>query len=94
MQVCVWAMLLFLVVRKCKNDIHVRFHKTGQVVQQFKWRNTQNCDSTSLLFSFLGRKEGKKIVLKAVRCESANWTEMAHDRVQWQVFNYRNSFTI
>jgi len=47
-----------------------------------------------LLFSFLGRKEGKKIVLKAVRCRSENWTEMAHSRVQWQVFNNMDSFAI
>jgi len=46
------------------------------------------------MFSFLGRKEGKKIVFKAVGCRSANWTKMAHDRVQRQVFNYMDSFAI
>lgn len=64
------------------------------MVQQLKWRNTQNCDFTSSLLSFLRRKVGKKIVLKAVRCESVNWTELAQDRVQWQVFSHMDSFAI
>lgn len=29
-----------------------------------------------------------------MKCESANWTEMAHDRVQWQVFNNNDSLAI
>jgi len=65
-----------------------------------RWCNNLNGEThrTVILqprhFPFLGRKEGKKNVLKTVRCGSANWTEMAHDGVQWQVFNNMDFFAI
>jgi len=60
-------------------------------VQQCKWRNTELWFYKLAVFLFRKGRRQKKIVLKAVRCESANWTEMLHDRVQWQVFNYMDS---